>query len=227
MKKVYIVGGGRVGCAYAQMFISRGWEVVDIIRKADLVQFTGGSDVTPALYQEQPHPRTGNDPARDVREVEAYLQAQALGKKIAGICRGGQFLNVMCGGKLWQHVDGHGIGEGHMAITHGLQEIRVSSTHHQMMIPGWLGEVMLEGPIGDNSQSTYKECVPDGSVLRINAEDCHHGDVESVLYDSLNVLCFQPHPEFNGFEECRDYYFELIDVLMGDADDKSECSSAG
>lgn len=218
MKKVYIVGAGRAGCAYAKMFTSRGWEIADTIRAADLIQFTGGSDVTPALYQEQPHPRTMSHQDRDIYEVGAYLQAQELSKKIAGICRGGQFLNVMCGGKLWQHVDGHGIGEGHMAITHGLQKIRVSSTHHQMMIPGWLGEVMLEGPTGDDSQSTYKECMADGDMLRINSVDCHHGDVESVLYDSLNVLCFQPHPEFDRFGECQDYYFELLDVLMGGDD---------
>lgn len=221
VQRVYIVSAGRAGCAYAKMFTSRGWEVVDTIRAADLVQFTGGSDVTPALYQEQPHPRTMSHQDRDTYEVGAYLQAQALGKNIAGICRGGQFLNVMCGGKLWQHVDGHGVHGGHMAHTATGHKILVSSTHHQMMIPGEGGDVMMVASGDGWCLSTYKESMADGGLLRINSVDDNDGDVESVLYDSLNVLCFQPHPEFNGCEECRDYYFELIDILMGGVDDES------
>ena len=55
MRKVYIVGGGG---DYKSMFEGEGWEVVDCFSKADLIQFTGGADVSPALYGESTHPQT-------------------------------------------------------------------------------------------------------------------------------------------------------------------------
>lgn len=52
---------------------------------------------------------------------------------MVGICRGAQLLNVMNGGKLHQHVTGHGTSHRMRTLTD--DEFRVTSTHHQMMIP--------------------------------------------------------------------------------------------
>ena len=45
-KTVHVVGGFR---EYEMMFINHGWTPVDNVEDADLVQFCGGIDVTPAL----------------------------------------------------------------------------------------------------------------------------------------------------------------------------------
>ena len=48
--KVYVEG---VDQSIDDMFISRGWEIVNSVREADLVCFEGGADVDPYLYGER------------------------------------------------------------------------------------------------------------------------------------------------------------------------------
>lgn len=201
--KVYIVGGGR---EYEEMFMDRGWCVVENIEKADLIQFTGGEDVHPSLYNEQSHPSTYSRKARDDRE--GFIVEDYAGRiPMAGICRGGQFLNVMNGGTLFQDVDNHAIGHTHGAlILDRNRVIQVTSTHHQMMIPSVDGEVLLISRL-----SKRREKMLGGRPINVGGGE----DTEAVLYRKSKCLCFQPHPEFEDAPtECTDYYFELIDELM-------------
>ena len=73
----------------------------------DGLLLTGGPDVNPALYNEQPLDSTEFNPARD--EMEAKLLKHALDRDlpILAICRGMQFLNVALGGTLRQDVKDH------------------------------------------------------------------------------------------------------------------------
>jgi putative glutamine amidotransferase len=73
----------------------------------DGLVFTGGSDLEPALYGQEPHPETaGVVPHRD--RAELHLLEAALGRDlpVLGICRGMQLLNVHRGGDLDQHLPG-------------------------------------------------------------------------------------------------------------------------
>ena len=110
-RNVYIVSGSS---AYINMYVNNGWAVVSDMRDADLVHFTGGEDVTPVLYGQHPHPRTYNSEARDQAEMKVYLQALGLDIPMVGECRGGQFLNVMCGGEMYQHVNAQANRSRHM-----------------------------------------------------------------------------------------------------------------
>ena len=204
--KVKIINGSD---EYDDMFLDRGWEIVSTIDEADLVQFTGGEDVSPILYGEKPHPSTYSSGTRDMLEAEYYQECLLLGKPMSGICRGGQFLNVMSGGKLYQDVDGHAIFGSHPAITYPSGKIvLVTSTHHQMMRAGNNGEVMAYA-----QESTYRVTGESGSFI-YNEEDGHE-DTEAVLYRKDKVLCFQPHPEIGtARKECTDYYFELIEEIV-------------
>ena len=133
MPKVLIVNGG---LSYNKMFTNRGWEVTDQLMLADLVVFTGGADVWPKVYKSAVHRRTSFNKVRDLAEIRMFNRALRLNKPMAGICRGGQFLNVMNGGKLFQDVDNHALMEGHDVYdTLNDRLINCSSTHHQMMIP--------------------------------------------------------------------------------------------
>lgn len=184
MPSVYIV---KSNAQYHKMFIDRGWTMADDIKSADLVQFTGGEDVTPYLYNEPCSGRTYCNPNRDVKEMGIYHAALSDGKPMAGICRGGQFLHVMNGGKLRQHVEDH-TSEHCIAIpcynTSG--NIKVSSTHHQQMIEG-VGELLG----WDTS-----------------------GEEEIIYHKHTRSLCFQPHPELPGYGDCTDLYFCLLGVTM-------------
>ena len=205
--KVYIVGGNHSG--YGQMFLNAGWGLSDNFLQADLIQFTGGEDVTPALYSEGQHPYTGNSVKRDLFEAGYFAIAQRMGIPMAGICRGGQFLNTMSGGSMHQHVSNHATGRNHSITDLATgREIEVSSTHHQMMRIGASGELLSEAHLNG-----YKEYVDDDGVVQRAGVGI---DVEVVYYDSTKALCFQPHPEFfDAGHECFEYYFELIERCHG------------
>lgn len=208
MLKVYIVGGN--GQGYGTMFQRAGWGLAESVRSADLIQFTGGEDVSPCLYGEQRHPYTGDNLERDLYEAGYFAFAHRMGIPMAGICRGGQFLNVMSGGSMYQHVSKHATGAGHELIDINTgRAIDVSSTHHQQMIAGPKGTLVAVANLGG-----FKECLDVNTQVVRKTSDKQ--DVESVYYPHTEALCFQPHPEFFGpGHECFEYYFELIDRYHG------------
>jgi gamma-glutamyl-gamma-aminobutyrate hydrolase PuuD len=213
--KVWIVEGNQ---QYINMFQHQGWEVVSSIEEADLVQFTGGSDVSPDMYGEKAHPYTSANPLRDEREARIFRIATHLKKPMAGICRGGQFLNVMCGGWLYQHVNNHAIHGTHTAINVETNCILpVTSTHHQMMRAGLDARIL-----GIASESTQCENMEGGSLNYHDQED--GTDVEVLFYPKEKVLCFQPHPEYMELvAPCQKWYFKLIKDKLGvsaDAEDE-------
>lgn len=210
-KSVFIISGGR---DYASMFLKEGWELSNNMAEADLVLFTGGEDVTPELYGERKHPKTWNNPNRDKYEEKLYKEALELGIPMAGICRGGQFLNVMNGGKMWQHVDNHAISGTHTAkVTGFIGDIQVTSTHHQMMIPNDQAEhiVLVTANLSDRKEKMGDQGVGIISRHTNKKED----DVESVYYPNTHVLCYQPHPEFvRGEGDCRTVFFFFINNYL-------------
>lgn len=120
------------------------------------VLFTGGTDVDPDLYGEKPHPRTSPpDFERDAFEQSVWEWAKTNDIPCFGICRGSQFLYVMNGGTLRQHIEGHGImgthkvwAPGHIRSTH--MSLDMTSTHHQCAaypVPKGV-KVTLEGLAG-------------------------------------------------------------------------------
>lgn len=194
--KVFIIGGG---LAYQRMFVARGWEVVNDPISADLIQFTGGEDVTPEIYGEK-NTHSGNSLRRDLQEAGYFAIAKRMNKFMAGICRGGQFLNVMCGGKMEQHIEGHAIHGTHEVNVFDSKELytSVTSTHHQGMLP--------------YIEKDYYASQFMGGIVLARAPD---NVVEVIYYEYDKVLCFQPHPEFDGYKKCTDYYFELLEDYLG------------
>jgi putative glutamine amidotransferase len=78
-----------------------------ILEDVDAMVFTGGSDLNPALYGQEPHPESGGfHDRRDAAELELMRDALAQGMPVLGICRGMQLLNVARGGDLIQHLEG-------------------------------------------------------------------------------------------------------------------------
>lgn len=200
--KVFIINGDK---DYRRLFTDAGHIVISELEQADLVCFTGGADVSPHLYGERKHPTTAPYYARDVIEKECFLKCVEEDIPMVGICRGGQFLNVMNGGKMYQHVDNH--GRMHQVYDNFTGEvIKVTSTHHQMMRPAENGIIIAEA-----SESTYKEHMDEihgkDSVVRITDDNV---DVEVVYYPHTRCLCFQPHPEFFGYNELAKYFHSLI-----------------
>src|SRR5919204_1255914 len=67
--------------------------------------FSGGSDLDPELYGQEPHPETfGVVAERDRAELALLEGALARDMPVLAICRGSQVLNVALGGDLVQHL---------------------------------------------------------------------------------------------------------------------------
>jgi putative glutamine amidotransferase len=67
--------------------------------------FSGGSDLDPELYGQEPHPETfGVIEQRDRAELALVEAALARDMPVLAICRGSQVLNVARGGDLVQHL---------------------------------------------------------------------------------------------------------------------------
>jgi len=67
--------------------------------------FSGGSDLDPGLYDQEPHDETfGIHEARDRAELALLEAALERDMPVLAICRGSQVLNVARGGDLVQHL---------------------------------------------------------------------------------------------------------------------------
>lgn len=205
MPNVYVIDANH-NRDYVTMFLVNNWTHVNDPEEADLIQFTGGEDVSPIFYGEIPHAATFSNIRRDEEEAKVFNEWRGK-KAMAGICRGGQFLNVMNGGRMWQDVDRHAVWGGHDALdleTNTLYD--VSSTHHQMMDPSTANSHIILAVAG---LSTVKEN-GEGEVFVQDTKDDRR-DVEAVYFPETNSLSFQPHPEFFDPEhDCQRLYFKYI-----------------
>jgi Peptidase C26 len=187
-----------------------GYDIVRRISEADMVVWTGGHDISPSLYGQPTLDICYLNINRDNVEIEAYRNAK--GKFKIGICRGAQLLNVLNGGKLWQHCNNH--KEPHEIKDHKTDRIiAVNSIHHQQMIPTRLAEVVATCEV-----STYKvqpmfkwERYPkDEKAKLINWPSEYSTDYEVLWYPKTRCFCFQPHPEYNEPESTAEYFFDLL-----------------
>lgn len=195
MKKVYVVG--RDG-SVESLFHEMGWSVHagDLPNhEVDLVIFTGGSDIDPIWYGEE---NTNSYTSmysrkRDSVEFKVYEWARHLDLPKAGICRGGQLFNIANGGKMIQHIDGHG-GNTHDVFEYETDKSlgKTNSCHHQMMVPTDKAELI--------AYSYYDQ-----------DQICP----EIICYKKSRDLCFQAHPEWghrnttNLFFRYINHYFDL------------------
>lgn len=76
-----------------------------ILEKLDGLLLTGGPDVDPSYFGEEPHPKLGGvTPERDVIEIPLARAAVARSMPILAICRGIQLLNIAMGGSVIQDI---------------------------------------------------------------------------------------------------------------------------
>ncbi len=203
--KVFIVTPVGDG-PYHKMFRDQGWVITNDMSYADIVQFTGGEDVSPSLYERAQHPATCNNPRRDAREALVFDVALNENIPMAGICRGGQFLNVMCGGEMYQHADNH--GRPHGMYDNIVEEYyEVTSTHHQIMKPSEEAKVLAIA--WETSKREHIDEAGDTILETLVGKD-HPGDAEVVFYQQFDALCFQPHPEFDGQDRLAEAYFDFL-----------------
>ena len=96
---------------------------------------SGGPDIHPAAYGEEPDPALGpTEPDLDAFEIAMVRRADALGLPILGICRGMQVINVARGGTLVQDIPDHRQEESGRVPTHKIV-VKEGSRLGRMMGP--------------------------------------------------------------------------------------------
>ena len=79
--------------------------VEETLQALDGLLFSGGSDLDPDLYDQEPHDETsGVHEQRDRAELALLEAALQRDMPVLAICRGSQVLNVARGGDLVQHL---------------------------------------------------------------------------------------------------------------------------
>ena len=126
--KVFVVGGAINYANFLEDAV-----LVDELKDADVVLFTGGEDVDPSMYNCKKDRHTYSNKKRDLAEKKVF-DCVRPDQVCLGVCRGSQFLCVMNGGILVQHCNGHCTGFTH-PITNGDKQFEITSTHHQMQYP--------------------------------------------------------------------------------------------
>jgi putative glutamine amidotransferase len=155
----------------------------------DGLLITGGKDVDPAVYGQEPHPST-DQPAgqRDAWEFALLRAALKRQLPVLGICRGAQVLNVALGGTLHQHlpdVIGH---SGHRAGN------AVFTTLPVRTVPG----TRLAGLVGEavDARCYHHQAIAKlGDGLVVSGWDAD-GVIEALELPGTGfVLAVQWHPE--------------------------------
>lgn len=98
-----------------------------IAERIDGLLLTGGGDIDPTLFGEEPHKGLGSiTPERDLFELAIIAEMLRLDKPILGICRGAQILNVAVDGDMYQDIYSQIDTE---LLQHGQQAPRWHASH--------------------------------------------------------------------------------------------------
>ena len=163
--------------------------------KFDFVILDGGEDVNPKFYGEELHKYTHFNEFRDNFEYTMFCDLFPTQAKFVGICRGLQFLNVMLGGTLYQHLSDAKIGHG------GMHDIVLNLGINNSLY-NHLSTMITTNMITVNSMhhQGIKELGKDLVPIALESKT---GLIEAIeIKDKLKAVQF--HPEFGAFRYCRE-----------------------
>lgn len=180
-----------------------------ILRRLDGLVLTGGGDVDPAWYGEEPLPALGPvDPARDGLEMALARLAWQQDMPVLGICRGLQVMVVALGGSLYQDLPSQLPG----AQRHQWDTARNVAVHPVQVKPGSrLAELLGRAAVDVNSfHHQAAKAVP--AALQVTALS-PDGVVEGLEAPERRFwLAVQWHPE-NLWED-DPQFFALFRALV-------------
>lgn len=169
--------------------LTRDADVEGMIERLDGLVLSGGADLDPALYGQEPDENLqALEPDRDEWEMELFAAARERDIPVLAICRGFQLVNVAYGGTLVQHVElDEGSGhpqwnvDGHTA------------THEVDVVPDTMISTLLPPKWSVNSlHHQTVERLGDGLTASAMAPD---GVVEAFETPEGDLLAVQWHPE--------------------------------
>ena len=155
--------------------------------------FTGGADISPLYYGEEPSAACGViQHLRDKLELAAFERIIRTNKPILAICRGIQLLNVALGGTLYQDIP----SEIPSDISHRQLEPVDSPSHSVTVVSGTPLSEIAGGAEIITANSFHHQAIKTlgrGLSVMANADD---GIIEAVYADGERYIRgYQWHPE--------------------------------
>lgn len=162
-----------------------------IINNIDGLILSGGNDVSPINYNEEPIEELCSiDPSRDNFELALLKESITKDKPVLGICRGAQLLNISFGGSLYQDTSCNKAFK--------LQHFQKSDPHIPIHKIKTMKGSLINSILGDelSVNSIHHQMIKDlGSNLEITALSSD-GVIEAIeKRDSKFVVGIQWHPE--------------------------------
>jgi len=193
LKNTYVQAVMRAGGLPMIVPVGLEEDVEQLIEMFDGLLLSGGNDINPMLFNEEPHEYLGVvSPSRDSSELELARRMLKTGKPILGICRGIQVLNVAVGGTLYQDL----YKQNDSPILQHIQKApNTHCSHYVQLDKGSLLESIAGSEriqVNSYHHQSLKE-VP--SVFKVTAV-ASDGIVEAIeSTDEQFVLGVQWHPE--------------------------------
>ncbi|SFL48887.1 gamma-glutamyl-gamma-aminobutyrate hydrolase family protein [Pelosinus propionicus] len=162
------------------------------LRQVDCLLLSGGYDINPLLYGEEPLPELEYImPERDEYEVKLIQMALEMNKPILGICRGMQILNVACGGTLYQDLNQFSLKH----FKHQQKSKTDTASHTVEFIPNTkLHRIM--GVDTTKINTFYHQAIKDTAPNFIINGKAKDGIIEGIEKTGENfVMGVQWHPE--------------------------------
>jgi len=193
LKNTYVQAVIRAGGLPMIVPVGLEQDVEQLIEMFDGLLLSGGNDINPMLFNEEPHEYLGVvSPSRDSSELELARRMLKTGKPILGICRGLQVLNVAVGGTLYQDLN----KQNDSPILQHIQKApNTHCSHYVQLDKGSLLESIAGSEriqVNSYHHQSLKEVPSDFKVTAVASD----GIVEAIeSTDEQFVLGVQWHPE--------------------------------
>lgn len=167
----------------------------------DGILFSGGGDIDPLLFGEEPLKNNGEIcPLRDIFELQLCQKALDENLPVLGICRGMQLLCVIAGGHILQDIE----SQTQSPLKHMQEAPRFYPTHTiDIMEQTLLSSILGEAAVAVNS--FHHQAIADpGRGFLVSAKS-RDGLIEAMEHKTKDfVLGVQWHPEaMEGKEQQR------------------------
>ena len=190
----YLDGLRQAGCLPMILPLTKEQEEMDqIMTRVDGLLLTGGQDVSPALYGEEPTLTGEICELRDAMEGHLLKKAMLLDKPVLGICRGIQFINAALGGTLYQDIP----SQYPSSVEHHQSPPYDKPSHAVTLVQGSPLQDLLgqEKLLVNSYHHQGVKQLADGLEVMARSED---GLVEAIRKPDQKFLwAVQWHPEFS------------------------------
>ncbi|EPD52257.1 hypothetical protein HMPREF1210_01610 [Paenisporosarcina sp. HGH0030] len=170
-----------------------GEDIDALCEQIDALFVTGGEDIDPSYYDQDPHVHLGKiAPRLDAMEHALVQKMLELDKPYIGVCRGLHMLNVATGGSLYQSIH----SQREEAVMQHKQQAERTHRSHPVKVDkdSRMFEMLKEAEFRVNSFH-HQACHEVGGPLKVvaRAKDGIIEGVESTEHSF--VFGFQWHPE--------------------------------